>query len=59
MKNKLLPCPFCGVIPTITYYDAEKTYRIMCQSTSCPLDLVSTDSFRDKITAIELWNFRY
>lgn len=55
----LKPCPFCGDVPTIKYYDGERSYMISCTNLECPMDFISTELNHDKISIIEIWNTRY
>lgn len=64
MNDKLLPCPFCGVMPAPMSIGLRggQHYYIQCQNLDCPIRDVSTKRNDGDTTtaeeAIERWNRR-
>ena len=59
MSEKLLPCPFCGVIPESGNVDErfESSYNIVCTNNACT-GMPSTENYDTPAEAITAWNTR-
>lgn len=58
---ELLPCPFCGELPTIYDDDHPRgivTWTVLCNNGKCPVEAFTT-SISSKQEAIEIWNTRH
>lgn len=61
MMEELLPCPFCGVIPTVDHDDAgpyNKRWLVECDELDCHSLSVSVISKISQADANRLWNTR-
>lgn len=54
---ELLPCPFCGVEPSVIYDDARKWFYVACVNDDCPI-IVQGMWHTNMDEAIEEWNTR-
>jgi hypothetical protein len=53
---QLLPCPFCGIAPTVDY-NPQHGCAIGCRNTACHVDATVWDT--DPEQAVLHWNTRY
>ncbi len=53
-EPKLLPCPFCGTVPTLECETG--TYWINCRDLECPARMRFRSTDRERL--VELWNTR-
>ena len=65
MREKLLPCPWCGKIPKVQRYSMIKTgemrYGVWCGNgnpNQCPMTSVETLPYKTREEAIAAWNKR-
>jgi len=58
MEQKLLPCPFCGLMPEFWQNKAYEAWHLGCPNEDCPMESVGTIPCATRKKAIELWNTR-
>lgn len=66
LEPKLLPCPFCGVVPAMQSHtqedemdDGRYMFFVECGNSKCPMGLVSTGGpYRSEADVAKPWNTR-
>jgi len=56
--ERIKSCPFCGVIPNLSYDKDGDCYWICCYNPKCKIGSVFTDDYKRKSIAIKQWNSR-
>lgn len=58
VTSKLKPCPFCGIIPELTYMKSIDKYFYSCPNEKCPCSPL-TYAHKNKGVVARAWNRRF
>ena len=55
--SNVKPCPFCGELPDVEYFDDIKKYWVTCNNPKCRIQ-PHTDAHASKAVVVREWNRR-